>query len=150
MAADIVHCHDWQTALVPMLLNMQYRGDFPNTRSILTIHNIEYQGKCGLDFNRDVLGAPPQCDEILRFDDCQNFLKAGIVMADRVGTVSKTYAEELRYPYYAHGLSEILGLARRGVLRHRQRHQYGAVRPGKEPESGRALQHKDHARGQDR
>ena len=55
-----------------------------------------------------MLGAPPQCDEILRFDDCQNFLKAGIVMADRVGTVSKTYAEELRYPYYAHGLSEIL------------------------------------------
>ena len=108
MQPDIVHCHDWQTALVPMLLNMQYRGDFPNMRSILTIHNIEYQGKCGLDFNRDVLGAPPQCDEILRFDDCQNFLKAGIVMADRVGTVSKTYAEELRYPYYAHGLSEIL------------------------------------------
>ena len=108
MQPDIVHCHDWQTALVPMLLNMQYRGDFPNMRSILTIHNIEYQGKCGLDFNRDVLGAPPQCDEILRFDDCQNFLKAGIVTADRVGTVSKTYAEELRYPYYAHGLSEIL------------------------------------------
>ena len=63
MQPDIVHCHDWQTALVPMLLNMQYRGDFPNMRSILTIHNIEYQGKCGLDFNRDVLGAPPQCDE---------------------------------------------------------------------------------------
>ena len=147
MQPDIVHCHDWQTALVPMLLNMQYRGDFPNTRSILTIHNIEYQGKCGLDFNRDVLGAPPQCDEILRFDDCQNFLKAGIVMADRVGTVSKTYAGGAALSLLRARPVRDSCLARRGVLRHRQRHQYGAVRPGREPESGRALQHKDHARG---
>ena len=56
MQPDIVHCHDWQTALVPMLLNMQYRGDFPNTRSILTIHNIEYQGKCGLPISTGMPG----------------------------------------------------------------------------------------------
>ena len=108
MQPNIIHCHDWQTALIPMLLKTQYRADFPNTRSILTIHNIEYQGKCGLDFNREVLGAPQECEQLLRFDDCSNFMKAGIVTADKVGTVSKTYAEELRYPYYAHGLSELL------------------------------------------
>ena len=108
MQPDVIHCHDWQTALVPMLLRTQYRGAFPDAKSVLTIHNIEYHGKCGLDFNREVLGAPPQCDEILRFADCCNFLKAGIMTADKVGTVSKTYAEELRYPYYAHGLSELL------------------------------------------
>ena len=108
MQPDIIHCHDWQTALVPMLLREQYRAAFPETRSVLTIHNIEYQGKCGLDFNREVLGAPSQCDEILRFDDCSNFLKAGIVTADRVGTVSETYAEELHYPYYAHGLANVI------------------------------------------
>ena len=105
---DVLHCHDWQTALIPLLLKTEYAGAFPNTKSILTIHNIEYQGKCNLQFNYDVLGLPQQCDEILRFDDCTNFLKAGIVMADRVNTVSRTYAEELQYAYYAHGLADVL------------------------------------------
>lgn len=105
---EVLHCQDWQTALVPLLLKTEYAGVFPNTRSVFTIHNIEYQGKCNLQFNYDVLGLPAQCDEILRFDECTNFMKAGIVMADRVNTVSRTYAEELQYPYYAHGLSDVL------------------------------------------
>ena len=105
---DIVHCNDWQTALIPLLLKTEYRASFPDTKSIFTIHNIEYQGKCALNFNYDVLGLPESCDEVLRFDDCTNFMKAAIVTADRVNTVSKTYCEELRYPYYSHGLSGVL------------------------------------------
>ena len=105
---DIVHCNDWQTALIPLLLKTEYRAAFPDTKSIFTIHNIEYQGKCALNFNSDVLGLPESCDEVLRFDDCTNFMKAAIVTADRVNTVSKTYCEELRYPYYSHGLSGVL------------------------------------------
>ncbi len=105
---DIVHCNDWQTALIPLLLKTEYRAAFPDTKSIFTIHNIEYQGKCALNFNYDVLGLPESCDEVLRFDDCTNFMKAAIVTADRVNTVSKTYCEELRYPYYSHGLSGVL------------------------------------------
>lgn len=105
---DVIHCNDWQSALVPLLLKTEYRASFPNTKSIFTIHNIEYQGKCGLNFNYDVLGLPESCDELLRFDDCTNFMKAAIVTADRVNTVSKTYSEELRYPYYSHGLSGVL------------------------------------------
>ena len=108
LAPDVIHCNDWQTALVPLLLKTEYAGALPNARSVLTIHNIEYQGKCNLQFNYDVLGLPPQCDDILRFDDCTNFLKAGIMTADRVNTVSRTYAQELQYAYYAHGLADVL------------------------------------------
>ena len=105
---DVVHCHDWQAALIPLLLKTEYRGCFPDTKSVFTIHNIEYQGKCNLQFNYDVLGLGAGCDEILRFDDCTNFMKSAIVTADRVTTVSETYAQELPYPYYSHGLDGVL------------------------------------------
>jgi len=105
---DVIHCHDWQSALVPLLVRTEYRAGFPDAKTVFTIHNIEYQGKANLQFNYDVLGLPQECDETLRFDDCTNFMKAAIVTADWVSTVSSTYAEELRYPYYAHGLSGVL------------------------------------------
>lgn len=105
---DVVHCHDWQTALIPLLMKTEYQSGFEGVKSVFTIHNIEYQGKCNLSFNRDVLGLNESCDEILRFDDCVNFMKAAVVTADRVSTVSENYAQELRYPYYAHGLSEVV------------------------------------------
>lgn len=53
---DVVSCHDWQAALIPLLLKTEYRGCFPDAKSVFTIHNIEYQGKCNLQFNYDVLG----------------------------------------------------------------------------------------------
>ena len=105
---DVVHCHDWQTALVPLLMKTEFAEDFGQTKSVFTIHNIEYQGKANLHFNYDVLGLDGSCDEILRFDDCTNFMKAAIVTADRINTVSETYAQELQYPYYAHGLAGML------------------------------------------
>jgi len=111
---DVVSCHDWQAALIPLLLKTEYRGCFPDAKSVFTIHNIEYQGKCNLQFNYDVLGLGAGCDEILRFDDCTNFMKSAIVTADRVTTVSETYAQELRYPYYSHGLD---GVARTATSR---------------------------------
>ena len=105
---DIIHCHDWQAALVPLLLKTEYHESFQNAKSVFTIHNIEYQGKANLSFNYDVIGLPRACDEVLRFDDCTNFMKAAIVTADQVSTVSQTYCQELRYPYYAHGMSQVL------------------------------------------
>ena len=62
---DVVSCHDWQAALIPLLLKTEYHGCFPETKSVFTIHNIEYQGKCNLQFNYDVLGLGAGCDEIL-------------------------------------------------------------------------------------
>ncbi len=105
---DVIHCHDWQTALIPLLMKTEYRADFGSTKSVFTIHNVEYQGKADMDFNGAVLGLPYECEEVLRFDDRTNFMKSAIVTADRVSTVSQTYAQELQYPYYAHGLSGVL------------------------------------------
>ena len=101
---EVIHCNDWQTALVPIYLKTVAE----NVSTVFTIHNIEYQGKANLSFNYDVIGLPRACDEVLRFDDCTNFMKAAIVTADQVSTVSQTYCQELRYPYYAHGMSQVL------------------------------------------
>lgn len=105
---DVIHCNDWQTALIPLLLKSEYAGTFPETKSIFTIHNVEYQGWVDDCFNMDVLGLSANYSDVLRFGDAANFMKAAIVMADAVTTVSETYAEELRYPYYAHGMDSVL------------------------------------------
>lgn len=105
---DILHCHDWQTALIPVYFRALYRDRYPNTRLIFTIHNVEYQGKAHMPFFRDTIGLPDEYEEILTFDGCLNFMKGAILTADRVTTVSQTYAQELKYPYYAHGLNGVL------------------------------------------
>ena len=105
---DIIHCHDWQAALVPIFLDAEFRTCFPAARTVFTIHNVEYQGKTGPEFFGDVLGLDDCWRGICTFDGCINFMKAAIVRADLVTTVSETYARELRYPYFAHGLSGIL------------------------------------------
>ena len=105
---ELIHCHDWQSALVPVYLDAEFRSSFPSTRTVFTIHNVEYQGKAGAEFFNEVLGLSDRWRGICTFDGCINFMKAAIVTADAVSTVSETYARELRYPYYAHGLSGIL------------------------------------------
>ncbi len=105
---EIIHCHDWQSALVPVYLDAEFRPQFPTARTVFTIHNVEYQGKVGADFFNEVLGLEDYWRGICTYDGCINFMKAAIVKADLVTTVSSTYAWELRYPYYAHGLSGIL------------------------------------------
>ena len=105
---EILHCHDWQTALVPVYLDAEFRTCLPRTRTVFTIHNVEYQGKMGTEFFNEVLGLDDSWRNVCAFDGCINLMKAGIVKADLVTTVSKTYATELRYPYFAHGLSGIL------------------------------------------
>ena len=105
---DVIHCNDWQTALIPMLLKSEYAGSFPYTRSVFTIHNVEYQGWVDQCFNMDVLGLPGEYTDVLRFGDGCNFMKSAVVMADAVTTVSETYASQLQYPYYSHGMHQIL------------------------------------------
>ena len=105
---DLIQCNDWQTALIPVVLHGEFRGSFPYTKTVFTIHNIEYQGWANSNFNYDVLGLPPSFNETLRYGDASNFMKAAIVTADAVSTVSETYARELQYPYYSHGMSEVL------------------------------------------
>ena len=105
---DVIHCHDWQSALVPVYLDAEFRSDFPNAKTVFTIHNVEYQGKAGPEFFNEVLGLADYWRGVCSFDGCVNFMKAAVVRSNLVTTVSETYARELRYPYYAHGLSGIL------------------------------------------
>ena len=105
---EIIHCHAWQTAQVPVYLGAEFRSFFPRTKTIFTIHNVEYQGKMDMEFFNDVIGLNDYWRNVCSYDGCMNFMKAAIVQADLVTTVSETYAKELRYPYFNHGLSGIL------------------------------------------
>ncbi len=107
---DIIHCNDWQTSLIPVYLNAFYRENpfYRDMHTVLTIHNIQYQGKYGYELLGDVLGLPDYATPVMEYDGCVNFMKGGIQEADRVTTVSPTYAREILDPYYSHGLDPIL------------------------------------------
>ena len=103
---DIIHAHDWQTALVPVYLHYYY--GYLGAKSIFTIHNIEYQGQGNLNMISDVFGLPKEAGAILEYDGCVNLLKAAIECSNQVNTVSPTYALELRDNYFAKGLAAII------------------------------------------
>ena len=108
---DVIQCNDWQTAPIPTYLKAVYNETFPNTRCMYTIHNIEYQGWANASFFDDVLGLPWNYRGTLDMNNSVNVMKGAIETADLVTTVSETYARELMYPYYAHGLDGILANA---------------------------------------
>lgn len=107
---DVIHCNDWQTGFLPLLLKANYSQMEPyqHIRTIFTIHNIEYQGKAGYDFLEDVLGLSEEWHDVATQGDCLNAMKTAIVLCDKLTTVSKTYSYEIRHAYYAHGLEKIL------------------------------------------
>jgi starch synthase len=117
---DILHCHDWHTAFGPLLLKYLYGWDqrFARTRSVLTIHNIGYQGTFSAAAAADV-GLSPGTT-LLHQDDLRagriNPLKHGIMYADAITTVSPTYAREIRTPEYGMGLETALALRGEAVL----------------------------------
>ena len=108
---SVIQCNDWQTALIPVFLNAYYRGHFPHSRTMFTIHNVEYQGWAPGYFFDDVLALPWEYRSLLDMHGQVNVMKGAIETADLVTTVSETYARELMYPYYAHGLDSILANA---------------------------------------
>ena len=106
---EIIQCNDWQTACIPIYLKAMYHGAFYKTRCMYTIHNnIEYQGWANAGFFDDVLGLPWEYRSTLDMSNSVNVMKGAIETADLVTTVSETYARELMYPYYAHGLDSVL------------------------------------------
>ena len=108
---DVIQCNDWQTAAVPVFLKAQYAPLFPGTRCMFTIHNVEYQGWANGDFFDNVLALPWEYRGRLDMNGSVNLMKGAIECADLVTTVSESYAKELMYPYYAHGLDSILSAA---------------------------------------
>ncbi len=105
---DIIHCNDWQTALIPTFLHAFYHDKLGTAKTVFTIHNIEYQGWVHPYFLGDVLGLPVSYDSTFKFGDQHNFMKSAILKCDALTTVSRTYAKEICYPYYAHGLHDII------------------------------------------
>lgn len=107
---DILHLNDWQSALVPLFKKAFFSGDerYSEIKTLFTIHNIEYQGKMPLQFSNFVLGLSTEYKNALTYDNSLNFLKGAVIFSDAVTTVSKTYAEEIKYPFYSHELASIL------------------------------------------
>ena len=106
---DIIQCNDWQTACIPVFLRAEFVQQFPHAKCVFTIHNIEYQGWANRDFFSNVLALPEQYRDDLTMGDSINLMKGAIMTADRVTTVSETYAQELHYSYFAHGMETCLG-----------------------------------------
>lgn len=107
---DIIHCNDWQSALTPLYYSCYYANQmgYENIKTVFTIHNIQYQGKYGDELLNDVLGIAPEYNNLIMYDGLVNFMKAGIECANKVTTVSPTYAKEILDPWYSYGLDSIL------------------------------------------
>lgn len=103
---DVLHCHDWQSALAAIYLKTIYchRREYSLIRAVFTIHNIEYQGKYSLDVLEDLFGISDDYRYLFEFDGCANLMKAAIECSETFTTVSPTYAEEIKRAEYAHGL----------------------------------------------
>ncbi|MCI8356226.1 MAG: glycogen synthase GlgA [Lachnospiraceae bacterium] len=117
---DIIHCHDWQTGLIPVYLKERFQGSefYRGIKSIMTIHNLKFQGKWNIKDVQDITGLPDYYftpDKLEAYKDA-NLLKGGIVFADAITTVSDTYAEEIKTEFYGENLNGLLQ-ARSGSLR---------------------------------
>ncbi|MCD7763195.1 MAG: glycogen synthase GlgA [Lachnospiraceae bacterium] len=109
---DIIHCHDWQTGLIPVMLKDRFQdGDFyRGIKSVITIHNLKFQGVWDVKTVRDITGLPAYYftpDKLEAYGDA-NYLKGGIVYADAITTVSDTYAEEIKQPFYGERLDGLM------------------------------------------
>jgi len=107
---DIFHCNDWHTALVPVLLKAKYYNQYPRAKSVMTIHNLRYQGFFNIDKLRYLTGLDNSLFTVdgLEFYGGANLLKGGIVFADRVTTVSPTYAKETLQSAFGERLDGVL------------------------------------------
>lgn len=108
---DIIHANDWHTGLVPVYVCDYRKGDtfYQDVRTLFTIHNLQYQGQFDLSlFYWTNLSSTYCGDYELKFYDSINFMKGAIVYADWVNTVSPTYAREIRYPFFACGLQDVI------------------------------------------
>ena len=109
---DVIHCHDWQTGMVPALLKIQY-AHFPfyhNIKTVYTIHNLQYQGVFPIKAVQDTLGLGDSLftPDKLECYGCANYMKAGLVYADELTTVSPSYADEIQTAFYGERLDGLL------------------------------------------
>lgn len=107
---DIISCNDWQTALIPVYYHIyyKYQQGYNNIKTAFTIHNIEYQGRYGREVINELMGIPSYHTGLIEYDGYINLMKGAIETADRIITVSPSYADEILDPWYSYGLDRIL------------------------------------------
>lgn len=109
---ELIHCHDWQTGLIPVYLKTEFQGNpfFWGMKTIMTIHNLKFQGVWDVKTLQGLSGLPMNLftPDKLEFNKAGNMLKGGLVYADYITTVSDSYAEEIQTPYYGEGLDGLL------------------------------------------
>ena len=120
---DIIHCHDWQTGLIPVFLRTLYGDEryYSGIKTVFSIHNLQFQGRWNLEAVMDITGLPEQiftCDKLESYGEA-NYLKGGVVYADAITTVSDTYAYEITTEQGGEGLD--------GLLRARKDSLYGIL-----------------------
>lgn len=117
---DIIHCHDWQTGLIPVYLKERFKeGEFfSSIKSIMTIHNLKFQGIWDMKVVMDITGLPAYYftpDKLEAYGDA-NYLKGGIVYADMITTVSETYANEIKTEFFGEGLDGLISARSNSLL----------------------------------
>ena len=117
---NVLHCHDWQAGLIPVYLDhfRFYNDYFRGIRTAFTIHNLKFQGVWSIPQMRDITGLPEYyftSDKLEAYND-GNMLKGGIVYADKVTTVSSTYADEIKTPFYGERLEGLMNLRAGSLL----------------------------------
>ncbi len=109
---DIIHCHDWQTGFIPVFLRNEFMADafYWGIKSIMTIHNLKFQGVWDMDYVQWVTGFPWHLftSDKLEYYNNANMLKGGLVYADYITTVSESYAQEIQTDLYGEGLNPLL------------------------------------------
>lgn len=116
---DLIHCNDWQTGMIPVLLKTQYGlvEGYNRIRSLYTVHNLRYQGIFNWGMVQDLLGISDQyfSSDMLEYYGGVSYMKGGLVFADHISTVSPTYAQEIQTPYFGERLDGLIR-ARSGQL----------------------------------
>lgn len=118
---DVLHCHDWQSALCVIYLKRKYcyLEDYSAMKAVYTIHNIDYQGIYNFDILKDIFCLDSWDRYVVEYDGCINLTKGAIVCCDILTTVSPRYAEEIQTEYYSSGLHHILKMNKdkiRGII----------------------------------
>ena len=109
---DIIHCHDWQTGLVPVFLKDKFHENdfYANMKCVMTIHNLKFQGVWDMQSIKNITGLADYYftpDKLELYGDA-NYLKGGLVYADALTTVSPSYAEEIKTPFYGENLDGLM------------------------------------------
>ncbi|MFA9422628.1 MAG: glycogen synthase [Sedimentibacter sp.] len=107
---DIIQANDWQTSLVPIYLKTKYNSypGYNKIKTIITIHNIEYQGIYDINIAEDVFDLHGKEKSIIEYKGSINLLKGALETSDIISTVSESYSKEIFHDYYAHGLASII------------------------------------------